>query len=217
MIEISLLPVDEQAELKASQKGLGFEIPKFIPRGFGIAIVLLLLLYVISSLRVSAVSKTLLSSRQTLDDLQKASLQAQLITAKLGPEPGNPGTTERTSATPEAPIDSGERLRKRADVFRTRLENRKVWSQILLEITLTCPEEIRLTEIKLVPLRTGTTSHEAKELLISGYYETGGNLEMTFAERLRTNKIITAHYKNFMATTQPETERILFWIHCREQ
>lgn len=217
MIEISLLPVDEQAELKASQKGLGFDIPRFVPRGFGIAIVLLLFLYALSSLRVSVVSKTLLNSKQTLDDLRKASLECQRITAKLGPAPGNPGTTERTSVTPEAPKDSGERLRKRAEVFRTRLENRKVWSEILLEITLTCPEEIRLTEIKLVPLRTGTTSHEAKELLISGYYETGGNLEMMFTERLRTNKIITAHYKSFMATTQPETERILFWIHCREQ
>ena len=180
MIEISLLPVNEEARQKAAQKGLGFEVPKFIPRGFGMAIAVLLLLYVLSYFRVSAVSRNLVSSRQTLDDLKKDALRAQLIEAKLGPLPGAAGIVEKVGSDSEVPKDSGERLRKRAAVCRTFLENRKEWSKILLETTRTCPEEVRLTSIKLVPVRTGTAGQESKELVISGYYATGRNLEMMF-------------------------------------
>jgi len=218
MIEISLLPVDEQAKPKrSSQKGLGFTVPKFIPRGFAIAFVVLLAMFAVSYLRASSLSKNLTNSRLTLTELQKDSGEASIIEAKLGPPPGTAEKVEKGPGGAEAPKDSGERLRQRAAMFETHLENRNVWSRMLQEITLCCPEEIRLTGIKLVALRAGVAGQEAKELVISGFYVTGANPEMILRQRLWGNKIIAAHYKNFIPMTQPEPERTLFWIHCREQ
>ncbi len=217
MIEISLLPVDEQVKAKAEQKGLGFQIPKFIPKGFGIAIVALLAMYGLSHLKASSLSRALTSSKQTLSELKKESLQAQTLEARLGPPVGKAGSVEQPNGAGQATKDSGERLRKRAEVVRARLENRKVWSELLKEITLCCPEEIRLTEIKLGALRTGTTSGRGKELVISGYYVTGVNPEMIFMDRLRGSAKIAAHYQRFTPMTQPEVDKTDFGIHCSEQ
>ena len=188
MIAISLLPVDEDVKVKAAQKGLGFEIPKFIPKGFGIAVIVLLAMYAVSHLLASSLSNSLVGNQQTLAEaeLQKDSQEVQRIEGGLGPLPGKE-TMEKapgTSDAPEAPKDSGERLRQRADVFQTVVQKRKVWSEVLKEITLCCPKEIRLTEIRLNPLRTGTTSGQGKELVISGYYVTGVNPEMLFMDKL---------------------------------
>lgn len=217
MIEISLLPVDEQARAKTEQKGLGFQIPKFIPKGFGIAIVVLLATYAVSYLKASSLSRALTSNKLTLSDLKKESLQAQTIEARLGPPPGKVGGAEQPTGVAQTPQDSGERLRKRAGILRTRLEKRKVWSELLKEITLCCPEEIRLTETKLSSLRTGATSGQEKELVISGYYVTGVNPEMIFMDKLRGSAKIAAHYQRFTPMTQPEVDRTDFWIHCSEQ
>ena len=219
MIEISLLPVDEDVKAKAAQKGLGFEIPKFIPKGFGIAVIVLLAMYAVSHLLNVSLSRTLKRDQQTLADLEKNSLLLQVVEGKLGPLPGK-GTMEKPPGppgAPEAPKDSGERLRHRADVFQTLVQKRKVWSEVLKEITICCPEEIRLTEIKLNPLRTGTTSGQGKELVISGYYVTGVNPEMLFMDKLRADPKIAAHYQRFIPMTQPEVDKTQFWIHCSEQ
>ncbi len=217
MIEISLLPVDEEAQQKkTAQKGLGFEIPKFIPRGFGIAVVVLLALFAFSYVRSSSLSKNLENRKQELDELKELSLQSELIKAKLGPPPGQTGTGPSPPGTTEAAKDSGERLRKRADIFQTRLQNRKLWWHLLKEIALCCPQEIRLTSVKESALRTGTSTQQAKKLVISGYYTTGGNAEMVFRERLRASEAIKAHYRSFTPMTQPEADRTLFSIHCTD-
>jgi len=194
MIEISLLPVDEEVKAKSAQKGLGFAVPRFIPRGFGVAVVILLAMYFLSHMRASSLSSTLRDKEHTLSDYRKDALKAQTIEAKL------------------------PTLRERANVFQTRLEKQKLWSRMLQEIILCCPDEVRISEIKLVPLRTGTTAREAKELVISGFYESGGNLEMVFKERLQKAKTMATHYQIFIPmTTQPQADRTNFWIHCREQ
>ncbi len=219
MIEISLLPVDEDVKVKAAQKGLGFEIPKFIPKGFGIAVIVLLAMYAVSHLLASSLSNSLVGNQQTLAELQKDSQEVQRIEGGLGPLPGK-GTMEKpagTSGSSEAPKDSGERLRQRANVFQTVVQNRKVWSEVLKEITLCCPEEIRLSEIKLNPLRTGTTAGQGKELVISGYYVTGVNPEMLFMDRLRGSAKVAAHYQRFIPMTQPQLDKTEFWIHCSKQ
>jgi len=222
MIEISLLPVDEEAKPKTVQKGLGFRVPKFIPRGFGIAIAVLLVMYTLSHLRASSSSRTLTESQRMFSDLKKAFLEARMIGARLGPAPGEVETMAKAGGGAEGQKDSGERLRKRAEIFQTCLENRTVWSRILQEITVCCPEEVRLTEIKLSPLRTlrpvtSTQQGKEMELVISGFYLTGGNLEMIFKDKLVRNKTVAAHYKNLVAMTRMEGERTYFWINCREQ
>jgi Tfp pilus assembly protein PilN len=217
MIEISLLPVEEEAKSKTAQKGLGFAIPKFIPRGFGVAVVVLLAMYALSRLQASSLSKTLVGKRQTLQNLEKAKREAEFIEGRLGPLSDVARATGKGTGSEEAPKDSGERLRRRAEIFRVHLEDRKVWSQILQEIILCCPEEIRLTAIKLSPMRTGTTTGQAKELVISGSYMAGANLEMVFKERLQESKTVGSQYQIPFARTEPQLDRTDFWIHCTEQ
>jgi Tfp pilus assembly protein PilN len=172
---------------------LGFEIPRFIPRGFGVAVVILLATYIFAHQRAASLSTTLTSSKQTLSTLQKIAQEAKLIEDQL------------------------PALRERAKVFQSRMENRKVWSKLFEEIVLCCPEEIQLTEIKLTVPRTG--AQQSKELAISGFYVTTGNVEnseMMFKEELQRNKIIGAHYKSFIAMTKPMVGKTDFWIRCTE-
>jgi len=198
MIEINLLPVDEEIKPKATQKGLGFAVPKFIPRGFGAAIALMLAMYSLAYFRASSVSKSLANGRLTLRQLKNSDQQAKVLEAKL------------------------PTLRKRAKVFQERLENRKMWSKLLKEITLSCPERIQLAEIILTVSRGALSStRQSKELLIKGFYltnETLGNIEMNFARRLQSNKSFAGHYPRiFIAMTDPKVGRTDFTIRCMEQ
>ncbi len=198
MIEINLLPVDEQVTPRTAQKGLGFEVPKFIPRGFGAAIVVLLIVCVLAHLKASSYTANLASSKQTLSELENLSLEAQRIEAVL----------------PD--------LTKRAEVFQTRLENRKVWSELLHQVALCCPQEIQLTEIKLSVPRSGMpTMQRPKELLVKGFYLADGSLEsreMTFRGMLQKNENISQDYHSIIvANTEPEAGRTKFTIRCTEQ
>jgi Tfp pilus assembly protein PilN len=196
MIEINLLPVDQQVKAKVAQKGLGFEVPKFIPKGVGIAVALLAVMYTLANLRASSSTRNLTSTRKTLSDLTTLSEEAQAIEAKL------------------------PTLRDRAKVFRARIENRKVWSQILQEITLCCPVEIELTDISLVVPRTSTSATQSpKELLIKGFYPAAGgvvNSEMKFRDNLQKSEIVAKHYHNFIAMTAPQATKTDFTIRCTE-
>ncbi len=199
MIEINLLPVDEEAapRLKAAQKGLGFEVPKFIPRGFAAAVLALVAMYALSNLRASSYSKNLTGTKHTLADLRECSQQAQSYEARL------------------------PSLRERANIFRTTVESRKLWSKLLREIVLSCPGEAQLTEIKLGVPRSGTAGPQrVKELLIKGFYPIGGetgNKETEFRERLNRSQSIAAYYHNFVAMTDPQPGRTDFTIRCTEQ
>jgi len=197
MIEINLLPVDEQTKAKVAQKGLGFEIPKFIPRGFGIAVAILALTYTLANLKASSYTGNLSSTKRTLSDLREMSQEAQAIEAKL------------------------PTLRSRADVFRAQLENRKVWWQILQEIALSCPAEIQLMDITLTIPRTTTSVTQAqKELLIKGFYMASGtmeNSEMKFKDSLQRNAVIGKYFHNFIAMTEPQAAKTDFTISCTEQ
>ncbi len=197
-IEVNLLPVDEAIRTKAAQKGLGFEIPRIIPRGFGAAIAFMLVLYVLASFRASSALRSLESSRETLRNLRQDDQQAKGIQARL------------------------PSLGERAKVFQQRVEDRKVWSELLKEITLSCPQKVQLTEITLtVPRVALSASQQSKELLIKGFYltdEAFENLEMNFTRRLQDNKTIASRYPRiFVATTDPQAGRTDFTIRCAEQ
>jgi Tfp pilus assembly protein PilN len=199
MIEINLLPVDEEMKprLGGAQRGLGFEVPRFIPRGFGAAIVLMLALYGIASFQASFVSRSLENSKQTLHDLRESDQQAKALEARL------------------------PSLRDRAKVFQERVENRKMWSKILKEITLSCPQKIQLTEITLTLPRTALpATQQSKELLIKGFYltdETLENVEMNFTKSLQSNKSFAMHYPRIIAMTNPQAGKTDFTIRCTEQ
>jgi Tfp pilus assembly protein PilN len=198
MIKINLMPVAEEQKVKAEPKGLGFQIPKAIPRGFGAAIVVLTAAYVLSNLRANSISGNVTTNEQILSDLKQSSAEAEIIKGQL------------------------PKLRERAAVFESRLENRKVWSELLQEIVLCCPAEIRLEEIKLgVAKSPGVSiSDRGKELLIKGFYATQGNpesREMKFRDRLQRNELISAHYRGFIAMTTPQPGITYFTIRCTEQ
>jgi len=198
MIEVNLLPVKEEIKPRAAQKGLGFSIPKFIPRGFAAAVGVLALLYAYSLMQATSASRSLENNTRTLRELTESDQQAKAIEARL------------------------PTLRERAAVFQTRLEKRKLWSTLLQEITLCCPEKVQLTEISLGVARASlSVSQQAKELLIKGYYLAGEHLEsneMTFTTRLQNSKVFAAEYPRIeIASTDPQALRTDFAIRCSEQ
>jgi Tfp pilus assembly protein PilN len=198
MIEVNLLPVAEEIKPKASQKGLGFTIPKFIPRGFAAAVGVLALLYLYSSWQASSASRNLENDKRTLRQLTETDQQAKAIEARL------------------------PTLRERAGIFQSRLEQRKLWSRLLQEITLCCPEKVQLTEISLSVARVAlSVSQQTKELLIKGFYVVGEHLEnseMIFTTRLQNSNIFAEHYPRvFIASTDPQATRTDFVIRCSEQ
>jgi len=252
MIEINLLPVDEEAEAKkAAKKGLGFDVPKFIPRGFAIAVTVLLATYLLSHMRAVSLENTLADSEQSLKKLVDARDRAERIEAELGDPPRSGVTIATATSETQQPKDSGEEARKRAAVFKTpldtqkmwwdiveeavkataetgsteetgmtegtdkrekyaqeklkklrqraaifhtRVDNRKVSSEIVQEIAGWCPNGIRLKKINLDV--TG-------RLEIAGSYKTAvtnpveiHNELAGLVEMLQNNKTIAAHYKN---------------------
>lgn len=198
MVEVNLLPVAEEIKPKAAPKGLGFSIPRFIPRGFAAAVGVLALLYVYSSWQASAASRSLDNNRRLLRELTETDQKAKAIELRL------------------------PTLRERATVFRSRLEQRKLWSTLLQEITLCCPEKVQLTEISLTLARAAlSVSQQSKELLIKGFYLAGENLEnseMVFTTRLQNSKVFAEHYPRvFIASTDPQATKTDFVIRCSEQ
>jgi Tfp pilus assembly protein PilN len=198
MIEVNLLPVKEEIKPRAAQKGLGFSIPKFIPRGFAAAVGVLALLYAYSLMQASSASRSLENNKRTLRELTESDQQAKAVEARL-------------------PV-----LREKAAVFQTRLEKRKLWSALLQQVTLCCPEKVRLTEVSLGVSRASLpVSQPAKELLIKGYYLTGEHLEnseMTFTTRLQNSEVFAAEYPRIViALTDPQALRTDFVIRCSEQ
>lgn len=198
MVEVNLLPVAEEIKPKAAQKGLGFTIPRFIPRGFGAAVTVLALLYVYSSWQASCASRSLENNRRLVRELTGTDQQAKAIELRL------------------------PTLRERAIVFRSRLEERKLWSTLLQEITLCCPEKVQLTEISLSIARAALSlSQQNKELLIKGFYLAGENpenSEMVFTTRLQNSKVFAEYYPRvFIASTDPQATKTDFVIRCSEQ
>lgn len=198
MVEVNLLPVAEEIKPKAAQKGLGFAIPRFIPRGFGAAVGLLAVLYVYSSWQASSASRSLENNTRTVRELTESDLRAKAIELRL------------------------PALRERAGIFQSRLEQRRLWSALLREITLCCPEKVQLTEISLGVARAALSlSQQSKELLIKGFYLAGENLEnseMVFTTRLQNSGIFARHYPRvFIASTDPQATKTDFVIRCSEQ
>jgi Tfp pilus assembly protein PilN len=198
MVEVNLLPVAEEIKPKSIQKGLGFAIPKVIPRGFAAAVAVLALLYVYSSWQASAASRSLENNNRTLRELTQSDQQAKAIELRL------------------------PTLRERAAIFQIRLEQRKLWSALLQEITLCCPEKVQLTEISLSVGRGALSiSQQSRELLIKGSYLVGEQLEnseMLFTTRLQSSKIFSEYYPRvFIASTDPQATKTDFVIRCSEQ
>ncbi len=198
MIEINLMSAAEGRRVKAVRRKPKLEVAKIIPLGFAGALAVLVLLYSFANLRLSSLSQKLLESGQTLDKLTDAEERAVSIEEEL-------------------PV-----LRKRAVVFQMGLEDRKVWSELLRGIALSCPENIRLTKISLtVPRGTALASNQSRELVIEGFYSTekgAENSEMSFVSNLQKNESVASHYPRvFVATTDPTPGKTDFSIRCTEQ
>jgi len=147
MIEINLLPVDEEAEAKkAAKKGLGFDVPKFIPRGFAIAVTVLLATYLLSHMRAVSLENTLADSEQSLKKLVDARDRAERIEAELGDPPRSGVTIATATSETQQPKDSGEEARKRAAVFKTPLGNQKMWWDIVEDAVKATAEKTDTTQ-----------------------------------------------------------------------
>jgi Tfp pilus assembly protein PilN len=198
MIEINLLPVAGEVRAKTARKRPKLVVANIIPTGFGAVLAILVLLYVFASVRVSSLSRKLSSSSQTLHELTEMDRRAKSIEQGL-------------------PV-----LRKRVAVFEMSLEDRNLWSKLLRAIALSCPDNIKLTEISLtVPRGTVSITDQSRELRIKGSYSTNenqDNSEMNFVYRLQKNEDLASHYPRVLvATTDPLPARTDFAVRCTGQ
>lgn len=198
MIKINMSPVVEEVKVKISPKGPPARVPKAIPAIFGSAVALLLALYLFAYMRQSASSSNLSTTEQTLNELKEIASRAKALEESL------------------------PALKKKAEVFQTNLERRRVWSKLLTAISVSCPEDIQLDEISLTLARGGVSaSHQSRELLIKGFYLTTQNQEnseLIFAANLQKNQDLAVHYPRVLvAKTDPVPGKTSFEIRCSEQ
>ena len=187
LVQINLLPVELRRKIKTEKKTT-LRVPRFVPFVVVGAVAFAIVITFMVMAYTGSVKSNLKQAKKMLKEEKIRSAQAITYKAEM----------------PE--------IEERAECLVSRVDGKIIWWEILDQVSRSCPSSAVLKKIEF---KNATDISKPPMLVVTGYYEEGDGLEITFTDNLQLNPKLNKYVDKINREKGPgEGGRTEFTVKC---